>query len=65
MGLFLSNTIISVYIRACDLMSAQELLDEMLGKNLIMWAYLISRYNKNGMPKEACGFFEKMVCIGF
>ncbi|XWS31083.1 hypothetical protein CRYUN_Cryun23aG0046900 [Craigia yunnanensis] len=63
--LFLSNSLINVYVRAGDLMSARKLLDEMPERNPVTWACLISGYNQNGMPKEACGIFKEMVFTGF
>ena len=63
--LFLSNSLINVYVRAGELMSARKLLDEMPGRNPVTWACLISGYNQNGMPKEACRIFKEMVYTGF
>ncbi|XWS36689.1 hypothetical protein CRYUN_Cryun20dG0107000 [Craigia yunnanensis] len=63
--LFLSNSLINVYVRAGDLMSARKLFNEMPERNPVTWACLISGYNQNGMPNEACGVFKEMVCTGF
>lgn len=63
--LFLSNSLINVYIRAGDLMSARKLFDEMPQRNPVTWACLISGYSQNGMPNEACGVFKEMICMGF
>lgn len=63
--MFLSNTLINLYVRIGDLVSAHELFDEMPVRNLVSWSCLISGYNQNEMPHEACGIFRDMVCAGF
>ncbi|XP_022758918.1 putative pentatricopeptide repeat-containing protein At5g09950 [Durio zibethinus] len=63
--LFLSNSLINVYVRAGELMSARKVFDEMPERNPVTWACLISGYNQNGMPNEACGVFKEMVGTGF
>ncbi|OMO58127.1 hypothetical protein CCACVL1_25574 [Corchorus capsularis] len=63
--LFLSNTLINVYVRAGNLMSARKLLDEMPQRNTVTWSCLISGYNQNGMPNDACRVFKEMVSSDF
>ncbi|GMI66287.1 mitochondrial editing factor 7 [Hibiscus trionum] len=63
--LYLSNTLINAYVRAGDLLSARKLFDEMHERNPVTWACLISGYNQNGMPNEACGVFREMISMGF
>ncbi|KAK9285903.1 hypothetical protein L1049_025104 [Liquidambar formosana] len=63
--LFLPNTLINIYVRIGDLVSAHKLFDEMPNKNSVTWACLISGYNQNGMPDEACALFKGMICAGF
>eukprot|EP00257_Ricinus_communis_P021916 XP_015581498.1 putative pentatricopeptide repeat-containing protein At5g09950 [Ricinus communis] len=63
--LFLSNTLINAYVRSGDLDSARKLFDEMPERNCVTWACLISGYNNNGMPKEACGIFKGMILEGY
>ncbi|WRX08837.1 Pentatricopeptide repeat - like 10 [Theobroma cacao] len=63
--LFLSNSLINVYVRAGDLTSARKLFDEMPERNSVTWACLISGYNQNGMPNEACEAFKEMLCTSF
>ncbi|KAJ8899260.1 hypothetical protein K2173_017292 [Erythroxylum novogranatense] len=62
--LFLSNTLINVYVRALDLRSARKLFDEMSVKNTVTWACLISGYIKNAMPEEAVNVFKVMISEG-
>ena len=64
-NLFLSNTLINIYVRIGDLGSAQKLFDEMSNRNLVTWACLISGYTQNGKPDEACARFRDMVRAGF
>ncbi|KAK8694245.1 hypothetical protein V6N13_071800 [Hibiscus sabdariffa] len=63
--LYSSNTLINVYVRAGDLLSARKVFDEMHERNRVTWACLISGYNQNGMPIEACGVFKEMISMGF
>ncbi|KAJ4825589.1 putative pentatricopeptide repeat-containing protein [Turnera subulata] len=62
--LFLSNTLINVYVRIGDLASARKLFDEMPEKNGVTWACLISGYTRNGMPDVACRVFKGMISDG-
>ncbi|PSS06462.1 Pentatricopeptide repeat-containing protein [Actinidia chinensis var. chinensis] len=62
--LFLSNTLINVYFRTGDLVSAHVLFDEMPLRNSVSWACLISGYAQNGMPSEACAVFREMIRVG-
>ena len=59
---FLCNSLVHVYVRAGDLVSANKLFDEMPDRNSYSWAALISGYIQNGMFSEGCGMFRKMVC---
>ncbi|KAL2485263.1 putative Pentatricopeptide repeat-containing protein [Abeliophyllum distichum] len=63
--LFLCNTLINVYVRNADLVSANKVFDEMPDKNLVTWACLISGYTQNEMPYDACATFGRMVSSGF
>lgn len=63
--LFLCNTLINVYVRNSELVSARNLFDEMTGRNLVTWACLISGYTQNDVPDEACALFKKMISEGF
>lgn len=62
--LFLCNTLINAYVRSGDLVSARKLFDEMPERNGVTWACLISGYNHNRMPEEACGVFKRMTFEG-
>ncbi|KAK1567750.1 hypothetical protein Q3G72_016173 [Acer saccharum] len=62
---FLCDTLVNIYVRAGDLLSANKLFDEMPDRNSVSWAALISGYTQNGMFSEACGMFREMVCSGF
>ncbi|KAE9614659.1 putative tetratricopeptide-like helical domain, DYW domain-containing protein [Lupinus albus] len=61
---FLCNTLINIYIRIGNLVSAHNLFDQMPQKNPVSWACLISGYTQNGMPDEACNLFKGLVCAG-
>lgn len=63
--LFLCNTLINVYVRTGDLVSARNLFNEMHERNSVTWSCLISGYTQNGMPNEACVLFKGMVFAGF
>lgn len=61
---FLCNTLVNVYVRVRDLVSASKLFDEMPDKNSVSWACLVSGYTQNGMFNEACKVFKDMVSAG-
>ncbi|XP_021766338.1 putative pentatricopeptide repeat-containing protein At5g09950 [Chenopodium quinoa] len=63
--LFLVNTLINVYVRFGDLVSARKVFDEMPERNLVSWACLISGYGQNGMLVAACATFRDMVSAGY
>lgn len=63
--LFLCNTLINVYVRTGDWVSARKLFDEMPDRNGVTWACLISGYTQNGMPEDACGVLKEMIFEGF
>ncbi|TMW97490.1 hypothetical protein EJD97_005391 [Solanum chilense] len=63
--LYLCNTLINLYVKNADLISAHHVFDEMPSRNLVTWACLITGYSQNGMPDEACGVFQEMVSSGF
>ncbi|KAG8376515.1 hypothetical protein BUALT_Bualt09G0071400 [Buddleja alternifolia] len=63
--LFMGNTLINVYARTGDLVSANNVFDEMPEKNSVTWACLISGYSQNEMPKAAFVAFGRMVSAGF
>ncbi|KAK6918739.1 Pentatricopeptide repeat [Dillenia turbinata] len=62
--LFLSNTLINIYVRIGDLVSAYKLFDEMGCRNSVTWSCLLSGYAQNGMPKDAFSLFRKMIFEG-
>ncbi|CAH2068771.1 unnamed protein product [Thlaspi arvense] len=62
--LFLSNTLINVYVRIGDLVSARAMFEEMPMRNSVTWACLISGYAQNDMPSQACGLFREMIRYG-
>lgn len=63
--LYLCNTLINLYVKSADLISARDVFDEMPSRNLVTWACLITGYSQNGMPDEACRVFQEMVSSGF
>ncbi|KAI3473251.1 hypothetical protein Pfo_030543 [Paulownia fortunei] len=63
--LFMGNTLINVYVRNGDLVSANNVFDEMADKNSVTWACLISGYTQNEMPRDAFAAFGRMVSAGF
>ncbi|XP_054797072.1 putative pentatricopeptide repeat-containing protein At5g09950 [Prosopis cineraria] len=62
---FLSNTLINIYVRIGKMVSAQKLFNEMPQKNHVSWACLISGYTQNGKPNEACRLFKGMICANY
>ena len=64
-NLFLSNTLIDIFVRIGDLGSAQKLFDDMSSRNLVTWGWLITGYTQNVEPHEACVRFRDMVTAGF
>lgn len=63
--LFMGNTLINVYVRSGDLVSANKVFDEMPEKNSVTWSCLISGYTQNEMPGDAFAAFGRMVSAGF
>ncbi|XP_055824201.1 putative pentatricopeptide repeat-containing protein At5g09950 [Solanum dulcamara] len=63
--LYLCNTLINLYVKNADLISAHDVFDEMPNRNLVTWACLITGYSQNGMPDEACRVFQEMVSSRF
>ncbi|KAL0409878.1 UNVERIFIED_CONTAM: putative pentatricopeptide repeat-containing protein [Sesamum latifolium] len=63
--LFMGNTLINVYARSGDLVSANDMFDEMPAKNSVTWACLITGYTQNEMPEDAIAVFGRMVSAGF
>ncbi|KAK7386070.1 hypothetical protein VNO78_32148 [Psophocarpus tetragonolobus] len=61
---FWCNTLINLYVRVGNLVSAQKLFDGMPQKNLVSWSCLISGYAQNGMPDEACMLFKGIISAG-
>lgn len=61
---FLYNTLINIYVRTSNLISAKKLFNEMPQKNHVSWACLISGYTQCGKPDEACMLFKGMICAG-
>lgn len=62
--LFFNNTLINIYIKIPKVHSARKLFDEMLHRNSVTWACLISGYTQNCMPDEACALFKEMIHLG-
>ncbi|KAL6144041.1 hypothetical protein ACLB2K_054736 [Fragaria x ananassa] len=63
--LFLSNTLLNLYVKIGSLSNARHLFDEMPHRNSVTWACLISGYARSITPDKACGHFKRMVCDGF
>ncbi|KAL3839619.1 hypothetical protein ACJIZ3_024210 [Penstemon smallii] len=61
----MGNTLINVYVRTGDLVSAYKVFDGMPEKNSVTWACLISGYTQNEMPHNAFAAFGRMVAEGF
>ncbi|XP_020234349.1 putative pentatricopeptide repeat-containing protein At5g09950 [Cajanus cajan] len=61
---FWCNTLINIYVRVGNLLSAHKLFDEMPHKNLVSWSCLISGYAQNAMPHEACMLFKGIISAG-
>ncbi|KAK7299813.1 hypothetical protein RJT34_10641 [Clitoria ternatea] len=61
---FWCNTLINIYVRIGNLVSAQKLFDEMPHKNLVSWACLVTGYAQNGMSDEAGLLFKGIISAG-
>ncbi|KAM0072812.1 putative tetratricopeptide-like helical domain superfamily, DYW domain-containing protein [Helianthus debilis subsp. tardiflorus] len=62
---FLLNTLVNIYTRIGEMISARKVFDEMPLRNSISWSCLISGYTRNNMPDEACTVFREMIREGF
>ncbi|KAL1321938.1 hypothetical protein HN51_066839 [Arachis hypogaea] len=61
---FLSNTLVNIYVRIGNLFCARKLFAEMPQRNTVSWSCLISGYAQNGMPDDACILFKEMISAG-
>ncbi|KAI3695369.1 hypothetical protein L1987_78365 [Smallanthus sonchifolius] len=62
---FLLNTLVNIYARFGQMLSARKVFDEMPVRNSISWSCLISGYTRNSMHNEACTVFREMIRGGF
>ncbi|XP_076884283.1 putative pentatricopeptide repeat-containing protein At5g09950 [Bidens hawaiensis] len=62
---FLLNTLINIYAKTGEMLSARKVFDEMPVRNSISWSCLISGYTRNNMSNEACTVFRDMIRAGF
>ncbi|KAI3894367.1 hypothetical protein MKX03_012366 [Papaver bracteatum] len=60
----LSNTLINIYAKSNDMVSAQKVFDEMPDRNEVTWNCMMSGYNKQKMSNRACLLFCSMLCSG-
>ncbi|XP_073033652.1 putative pentatricopeptide repeat-containing protein At5g09950 [Primulina eburnea] len=63
--LFTANNLINFYASNADLVSANNVFDEMSDKNMVTWACLISGCSHNDMPASAIALFGRMLSEGF
>ncbi|XP_075502282.1 putative pentatricopeptide repeat-containing protein At5g09950 [Primulina tabacum] len=63
--LFTANNLINFYAWNADLVSANNVFDEMSEKNTVTWACLISGCSHNDMPASAIALFGRMLSEGF
>uniref|UniRef100_A0A162AEP5 Pentacotripeptide-repeat region of PRORP domain-containing protein n=1 Tax=Daucus carota subsp. sativus TaxID=79200 RepID=A0A162AEP5_DAUCS len=61
---FLSNSLINLYVKVGDLGSARLVFDEMSERNMVTWACLVSGYVQNELSEEAFAVFRGMVREG-
>ncbi|KAK9075521.1 hypothetical protein SSX86_003845 [Deinandra increscens subsp. villosa] len=61
---FLLNTLVNIYTRIGEMLSARKVFDEMPLRNSISWSCLISGYTRNNMSGEACTVFREMIRAG-
>ncbi|KAL8120127.1 hypothetical protein AgCh_017310 [Apium graveolens] len=62
---FLSNTLINLYVKLGDLGCARLVFDEMSDRNMVSWACLVSGYVQNEFSEEALVVFRGMIREGF
>lgn len=62
---FIDNSLLSLYIRCGNSLSARALFNEMGKKNVVSWNSMISGYLQNGQPNEALNLFRHMIVDGF
>ncbi|KAL8092451.1 hypothetical protein AgCh_034654 [Apium graveolens] len=62
---FLSNTLINLYIKLGDLGCARLVFDEMSERNVMSWAFLVSGYVHNEFDEEAFVVFRRIIREGF
>ncbi|KAL3830473.1 hypothetical protein ACJIZ3_019275 [Penstemon smallii] len=61
---FVSNNLISVYVRFGDLVAARQVFDNMLERNVVSWTAMINGYQRYGTGNEALRLFSEFVNCG-
>ncbi|KAI5081355.1 hypothetical protein GOP47_0004538 [Adiantum capillus-veneris] len=56
----LGNTLVSMFIKCGALIRAQQVIDELLVRNVVSWNLLIAGYAQQGLGQEALGCFQRM-----
>ncbi|KAF8395612.1 hypothetical protein HHK36_019562 [Tetracentron sinense] len=62
---FLSNSLITVYVRTGNLVDAHKVFDKMAERNVGTWTCLIFGYANHDMSNKACALFCSMIYAGF
>mgnify|MGYP002775912112 FL=1 len=60
----IGNALIDMYVECCVLMKAQEVLEGLLGRDVVSWSALISGYIQQGQDLEAPKCYEHMQIEG-
>ena len=64
-SIFLGSALVDMYVKFGMLVRAQEVLEELSGRDLISWSVLIAGYAQQGQSFEAFSCFERMRSEGF
>ncbi|KAG2305077.1 hypothetical protein Bca4012_064155 [Brassica carinata] len=59
-GCFVGNALLLMYCKCGSIEDANELFEEMTGRDIVSWNTMISGYSRHGFGEEALKFFESM-----
>ncbi|TVU30122.1 hypothetical protein EJB05_21729, partial [Eragrostis curvula] len=58
----LTASLVKLYAKCGDLLSAREVFDSFRGKNVVLWTSMLNGYVECGCPDKALATFDDMLC---
>ncbi|KAG0606205.1 hypothetical protein M758_9G122200 [Ceratodon purpureus] len=62
--LHISNALVSMFVRCGDILSAENIFNNMLKRDLVSWNTIITGFVQHGQSQVAFGYFKRMVQEG-